>query len=258
MSSCSRQSIANRWHSILTVTVASIACWSAAPSAPAQKSESPTVMASLSVSTIQPEFMLTSVREQPDRPAPRVAERTDWPLPCSTASRRTPRRGKNLSRNFGQSNGVRRPSNARSKPPNTASTRPCLPSIASSRASETTPTSNLNRAPSAPNAPNSEEGFLNNPAKNPHLKNPALKPRTGPGPVLVPPFPAPGRGGVGAPFLPPPSSPLCLSNSKRILLRWPASHGGRDVTVSGNDRRRGGAHRVLQRREPLHRRATRA
>jgi hypothetical protein len=38
-------------------------------------------MASLSVSTIQPEFMLTSVREQPDRPPPRVAERTDWPLP---------------------------------------------------------------------------------------------------------------------------------------------------------------------------------
>jgi hypothetical protein len=39
-------------------------------------------MASLSVSTIQPEFMLTSVREQPDRPAPRVAECTDWPLPA--------------------------------------------------------------------------------------------------------------------------------------------------------------------------------
>lgn len=81
MSSCSRQSIANRWHSILTVTVAWIACWSVVPSAPAQKSESPMVMASLSVSTIQPEFMLTSVRERPDPPAPRVAERTDWPLP---------------------------------------------------------------------------------------------------------------------------------------------------------------------------------
>ena len=38
-------------------------------------------MASLSVSTIQPQFILTKVREQPDRPAPQVAERTDWPLP---------------------------------------------------------------------------------------------------------------------------------------------------------------------------------
>lgn len=38
-------------------------------------------MASLSVSTIQPEFFLTSVCEVPDHPAPRVTERTDWPLP---------------------------------------------------------------------------------------------------------------------------------------------------------------------------------
>ena len=81
MSSCSRQSIANRWHSILTVTVACIACWSAVPSATAQKSQPPVLVASLSVSTIQPEFMLTSVRERPDRPAPRVTQRTDWPLP---------------------------------------------------------------------------------------------------------------------------------------------------------------------------------
>ena len=81
MRSCTTQSIANRWHSIVTVTVAWIACWSVVPSAAAQKSESPMVMASLSVSTIQPEFILTRVRERPDCPAPRVAERTDWPLP---------------------------------------------------------------------------------------------------------------------------------------------------------------------------------
>ena len=39
-------------------------------------------MASLSVSTIQPEFILTRVREQPDCPAPRGAERIEWPLPA--------------------------------------------------------------------------------------------------------------------------------------------------------------------------------
>jgi hypothetical protein len=38
-------------------------------------------MASLSVSTIQPEFILNRVRERPDHPAPQVIERTDWPIP---------------------------------------------------------------------------------------------------------------------------------------------------------------------------------
>ena len=78
MSSCNRQSIASRWHSILTAT---IACYLTAPLAIAQKPESPTVMASLSVSTIQPQFILTRVREQPVRPAPQVIQRTDWPTP---------------------------------------------------------------------------------------------------------------------------------------------------------------------------------
>ena len=81
MRSSSRQKIADRWQSILTITVACIACWLAAPSARAQKSESPMVMASLSVSTIQPDFILNRVREHPDRPVPQVIERTDWPLP---------------------------------------------------------------------------------------------------------------------------------------------------------------------------------
>lgn len=79
MNSYSTQSSANRWHSILTVTVACIACWSAAP---AQKSESPMVMASLSVSTIQPKVILDRDREQPNLPASRVSERTEWPLPA--------------------------------------------------------------------------------------------------------------------------------------------------------------------------------
>ncbi|HUJ08957.1 MAG TPA: hypothetical protein VL171_02940 [Verrucomicrobiae bacterium] len=81
MSSYSIQTSANRWHSILTVTVTCIASWSTARAAPAQKSESPTVMASLSVSTIQPEFTLAKLRERPNLPAPQIGERTDWPLP---------------------------------------------------------------------------------------------------------------------------------------------------------------------------------
>ena len=52
------------WRSTLRVTLACVAWWSVVPSARAQKSVSPTVMASLSISTIQPEFFLTSVSEQ--------------------------------------------------------------------------------------------------------------------------------------------------------------------------------------------------
>ena len=80
VSSGRKPSTLNNWRSTLTVTVACIACWSVVPYATAQKSESPVQIASLSVSTIQPEFFLTSVRERPDRPAPRVAERTDWSI----------------------------------------------------------------------------------------------------------------------------------------------------------------------------------
>ena len=80
MSTCSKRSILTHWRSTLAVTVACIACWSAVPSATAQKSQPPVLIASLSVSTIQPEFFLSSVRERPDRPAPQVIERTDWPI----------------------------------------------------------------------------------------------------------------------------------------------------------------------------------
>ena len=163
MSSCSRQSIANRWHSILTVTVACIACWSAVPSAPAQKSESPMVMALL-VSLHDSAGIHADQRARTARPSGATSCRAHrLAAPDATASRRTPRRGKNSSRNFGQSNGVRRPSNARSKPPNTVSTRPCLPSIASSRASATTPTSNLIEATLHRTRANSRGGFLDNP-----------------------------------------------------------------------------------------------
>jgi hypothetical protein len=81
VSRCSKRSILADWRSTLTVTVAWITWWLVVPSAPAEKFEVPTLVASLSVSTIQSEPMLDSVREQPDRPAPRVAERTDRPIP---------------------------------------------------------------------------------------------------------------------------------------------------------------------------------
>ena len=81
MSRYTKQSIPSHWHPTLTVTVACITWWLVVPSAPAQESESPTLVASLSLSTIQTEPILDSVREQPDRPAPRVAERTDRPIP---------------------------------------------------------------------------------------------------------------------------------------------------------------------------------
>ena len=81
MSTCSKQNISTRWRSALTITVGCVASWSAVTSATAQKSEPPVLVASLSVSTIQPEFILNSVRERPDHPAPQMIERTDWPIP---------------------------------------------------------------------------------------------------------------------------------------------------------------------------------
>jgi hypothetical protein len=82
MSPGRKQSVFNSGRSILKVTVACIACWSLVPSVSAQKSESPVVMASLTTSTIQPEFILTTVRQEPDRPAaPRSVERPVWQLP---------------------------------------------------------------------------------------------------------------------------------------------------------------------------------
>src|ERR1043166_1477199 len=81
MSTCSKQNISTRWRSALTITVGCVAGWSAVTSATAQKSEPPVLVASLSVSTIQPESILNSVREPPGHPAPQMIERTDWPIP---------------------------------------------------------------------------------------------------------------------------------------------------------------------------------
>jgi len=80
MSHCNKRSILTHWRSTLIVTDACVAWWLTVPSAPAQESESPPLVASLSISTIPPEPVLSNVHKQPDRPVPRAAERTDWSI----------------------------------------------------------------------------------------------------------------------------------------------------------------------------------
>lgn len=50
MNRCRKHCICNHWRPIVSGTVACVTCWSAVPSATAQQSESPFLMASLSVS----------------------------------------------------------------------------------------------------------------------------------------------------------------------------------------------------------------
>jgi hypothetical protein len=70
MSTDSKHRIRTHWRAALTVTVGCVAGWSAVPFATAQESELPVFVASLSVSTMQPEFILKSVRVRPDQPIP--------------------------------------------------------------------------------------------------------------------------------------------------------------------------------------------
>jgi len=81
MSTCSTHSIRTHWPSTLTIAAGCVAGWLAIPSASAQESEPPVLVASLSASTIQPEFFLNSVHERPDRPLPRLIEPADRPIP---------------------------------------------------------------------------------------------------------------------------------------------------------------------------------
>jgi hypothetical protein len=81
MSRCTQRSIRTHWRSPLTVTAACIALWLGNPSITAQESESPVLVAFLSVPRIQPESILNSAGRQTDRTARQVAERTDWPIP---------------------------------------------------------------------------------------------------------------------------------------------------------------------------------
>jgi hypothetical protein len=77
---CRKRSILTQWRSTLTMTVASVAWWAAVPSTPAQESKSPALIAFLSVSTVQPEPILNSVRERADQRALRNVERDHWPI----------------------------------------------------------------------------------------------------------------------------------------------------------------------------------
>ena len=65
----SKHSILSHWRSIISETVACVTCWSAVPSATAQKSESPSLIAFLSVSTIPAEPIRSNIGERIDRQA---------------------------------------------------------------------------------------------------------------------------------------------------------------------------------------------
>jgi len=81
VSTCSKRSRVTCRRSALTIAVGCVAWWSSNLSTPAQESESPALVACLSLSTIQPEPILSNIREPPARPAPRVPEHADWPIP---------------------------------------------------------------------------------------------------------------------------------------------------------------------------------
>lgn len=78
VSRCSKKIVPHNGRSTLTVILTCVAWWSALPSAPAQKSESPVQIASLSGSTIQSEFFLSSARERTGHRALRPAESVNW------------------------------------------------------------------------------------------------------------------------------------------------------------------------------------
>ena len=84
MNRCSRHSILSHWRSTITGTVACVSCWSAVPSATAQQSESPFLMASLSISTIPAGSIHSNISERIDRQA--LTDRE--PRPILVASRK--------------------------------------------------------------------------------------------------------------------------------------------------------------------------
>ena len=67
MSRCRKRSILSHWHSTISGTVACLSCWSAVLSATAQQSESPTLMAFLSGSTITAQSIRSNISERTDR-----------------------------------------------------------------------------------------------------------------------------------------------------------------------------------------------
>jgi hypothetical protein len=67
VSRSSKRSILSHGHSIISGTIACLSCWSAVPSATAQQSDSPFLMASLSISTIPTESVRNNTSERTDR-----------------------------------------------------------------------------------------------------------------------------------------------------------------------------------------------
>ena len=81
MNRCSNHSVRGHWRSTISGTVACVSCWSAVPSATAEKSESPSLMAFLSVSTIAAQPPRSDISERADRPM--LAEREFQPIMLS-------------------------------------------------------------------------------------------------------------------------------------------------------------------------------
>jgi hypothetical protein len=67
VSRCSKRSIFSLSHSTILGTVACLCCWSAVPSATAQQSESPLLVAFLSVSTIPSQSIRSNISDRTDR-----------------------------------------------------------------------------------------------------------------------------------------------------------------------------------------------
>jgi hypothetical protein len=75
VSRSNKRSILSQWHSTLSGTVVCLSCWSAVPSATAQESASPSLMAFLSVSTTTAASSRTNLSERADYQALTVRER---------------------------------------------------------------------------------------------------------------------------------------------------------------------------------------
>jgi len=67
VNSCNKHSIRSHWRSTVSGTVACVSCWSAVPSATAQESESPSLMAFLSISTITAASSRSNINVRIDR-----------------------------------------------------------------------------------------------------------------------------------------------------------------------------------------------
>lgn len=82
MNRCRKHSIRSHWRSTVSGTVACVSCWSTVPSATAQQSESPFLMASLSVSPITTASIRSNISERTGHQV--LAERELQPILVSS------------------------------------------------------------------------------------------------------------------------------------------------------------------------------